>query len=108
VTGNLEDGESVVCLRHFVLSCRAFGREVEMVVLGELARLGRPVLKGIFRETGKNEPARRFLEGLGLDVSSGGEWQLAAETVETSYRRSMEETGMKVIVEASRGVTDAP
>jgi len=74
VTGQTrEDG--MVSVRQFVLSCRAFGRGVEAIMLGELMSWsGGKWIRGQFRATGRNEPARRFLAGLDCAVTADGEW----------------------------------
>lgn len=75
-TGSLEVGRSIR-LRQLVLSCRAFGRGVELVVLSELAR--RTACEWVripLRDTGKNEPARRFVQGLGCRLDLDGHWLL--------------------------------
>lgn len=61
-------------LRQFVLSCRAFSRGVEAMVLGELVgQYDVRDVRGPFIDTGRNEPARRFLAGAGADLT-GPEW----------------------------------
>lgn len=58
--------DGVVVLDNMMLSCRALGRGVEHEMLAAVGtRAGSPVTIR-FRETERNEPARRFLDSLGL------------------------------------------
>jgi len=92
VTGRV-DGATAQ-LRQFVLSCRALGRGVETIVLGELcARLGVRELRGPFQPTGRNEPAQRFLAALGAGVESAGEWRLDASAVRAARDAVVLQTG---------------
>ena len=82
----------------FVLSCRSFGRGVETVILGELVKqCSAEWLQGRFKRTKKNEPAQRFLAGLGCDVISNNQWRLKSEAVEIAASQILEQTGMKVL-----------
>jgi FkbH-like protein len=62
--------ESIV-VDSFLLSCRALGRKVEhrmLARLGEIARdRGTPAIHINFVDTGRNQPAREFLESVGLE-----------------------------------------
>jgi FkbH-like protein len=76
--GHLE--ERAAHLRQFVLSCRAFGRGVETIVLAEIARQsGCEWLSGPFFDTGRNEPAKRFLASLDCRVEPGDEWRISSQ-----------------------------
>lgn len=91
VTGQV-DGP-VIHLRQFVVSCRALGRGVETIVLGELLnRLAAREVRGPFRKTGKNEPARRFLADLGCNVEIVEQWQVNDATVLNAFRTVLEQT----------------
>ncbi|MBI5597115.1 MAG: HAD-IIIC family phosphatase [Elusimicrobia bacterium] len=83
-------------LRQFVLSCRAFGRCVEALVLGELAQAFPGPLRGAFFDTGKNEPARRFLESLGCRPAPDGRWSLERETALAAAAQAARESGAVV------------
>lgn len=96
VAGRLEGGEASV--RQFVLSCRAFGRGVEILVLGELARSCGGAVRGPFRDTGKNEPARRFLAGFGRNPAAGDGWRVEREAAVSAAARAAEESGAVVAV----------
>jgi FkbH-like protein len=69
VAGRLEHERLVI--EHWVLSCRAFSRNVEHHMLHEVFELarGRAVVLD-YRETPSNGPLRCFLEGIGLDLRS--------------------------------------
>ncbi|MDP3722276.1 MAG: HAD-IIIC family phosphatase, partial [Candidatus Omnitrophota bacterium] len=97
VTGRKQD-ETLVRLKQLVVSCRAFGRGVELVILGELLHWGAwDWLQGPYVDTGKNVPARRFLASLGCQMEPGGEWQVS--------RRAVEEALTKVLLETEASVT---
>jgi FkbH-like protein len=68
---NLSDG--ALCVETLLLSCRALGRGVEhrmLAKLGEIALVrGCGRLDVPFSQTAKNQPALRFLEGLGARVT---------------------------------------
>ena len=83
----------VIHLRQFVLSCRALGRGVETIMLGELlSRRAAHQVRGPFKSTGRNEPARRFLAGLGCHVDSVDEWCVDEATVLHAWRTVLEQT----------------
>jgi len=80
-------------LRQFVVSCRALGRGVETIVLGELiGRHASQQMRGPFTSTGKNEPARTFLARLGCVVGAGGEWRVDGAAVLQASRTVLEQT----------------
>ena len=84
---------TAIHLRQFVLSCRALGRGVETIVMGELLdRLGGHQVRGPFRSSGRNEPARAFLAGMGCDVDSVGEWYVDGSAVRQAWRAVLEQT----------------
>jgi FkbH-like protein len=98
-TGVLDAGRSV-CLRQLVLSCRAFGRGVEFVVLSELARqTGCMWVRIPLRDTGRNEPAKRFIQGLGCRVESDGHWLISGREVVAA--------GETLILQTNLGVRSA-
>lgn len=102
MTGRAVD-EATVQLRQFVLSCRAFSRGVEAVVLGELVHLGAwEWLCGRYTPTGKNEPARRFLAQLGCPIDACGEWQVSRQAVEALAAKAIRDTAVSI------RVADAP
>ena len=101
VTGRVEG--PVAHLRQFVLSCRALGRGLETIVLGEVcSRLAVRELRGPFLVTGRNEPARRFLAGLGADIESAGGWRLDAAAVVAARDTVVAQTDASVAVAPSR------
>ncbi|MBI2362218.1 MAG: HAD-IIIC family phosphatase [Elusimicrobia bacterium] len=93
-------GPRGVRLLQFVLSCRAFGRCVESLVLGELARAFPGPLCGPFLDTGKNEPARRFLSALGCRLGPDGSWRLEREAALAAGARAAEESGAVLLAPA--------
>lgn len=96
VTGRMLP-DATVYVREFVLSCRAFGRGVETIVLGDLLeRSAAEWLHGPFRRTGRNEPAERFLTGLGCNVSSDVGWRVSREMVSDASRSVLEQTNAVV------------
>ncbi|MBU6178687.1 MAG: HAD-IIIC family phosphatase, partial [Verrucomicrobia bacterium] len=75
----------------FLLSCRAMGKGVERVMLKTLAEralaAGVKTLSIAFTETDRNEPVRRFLDGLGgftLDAATIAELSPVPEETEAS------------------------
>lgn len=93
ITGQTQP-DATVALQQCVLSCRAFGRGIETLMLGCLLQQeGWEWVCGPFLRTGKNEPAERFLRGLGCTLSSDGPWRISRQVVETASARVMEETG---------------
>lgn len=92
---------SALRLEQFVLSCRAFGRGVESLVLGELLNLhGATSVSGAFRKTGKNDPARNFLSSVGCDLSNDGEWLLSEEAIRRHAELVYQQTGAAVCHES--------
>lgn len=90
--------EAIVHVRQFVVSCRAFGRGVEAIVLGVLAAHYNAVaIQGPLRLTGKNEPARKFLAALGCDADAPGEWRVTSDTAARLYRRVLAQTQATVV-----------
>ena len=74
----VRDGDGLrIC--QLVLSCRAFGRRVEILSLAELLnRSSSRWISGPFKSTGKNEPTRMFLTELGCDLAAGEDWRIDA------------------------------
>lgn len=92
VTGSRQ-GEAIIRLKQFVLSCRAFGRGAETLLLGELLRDGSwEWLCGPFERTAKNEPVERWLAQGGFQVLSNGEWRVSRRAIEDQVTRVLEET----------------
>jgi FkbH-like protein len=88
---------SELFLRQFVLSCRVFGRGVESIVLGELARrFSAKTVSGAFKPTPKNEPARRFLALLGWPATEPGDWTITGQAAGLELKRALDLTGAKV------------
>jgi len=95
VTGRMLP-DATAYVRQLVVSCRAFGRGVETIVLGGLLeRSSVEWLCGPFRRTGKNEPAERFLVRLGCDVSADG-WRVNRAVVLDASRAVLEQTSAVV------------
>jgi FkbH-like protein len=93
VTGRMLGNGEGGLIRQFVLSCRAFGRGVEAVVLAETLReLNQPWLEGPFKDTGKNEPARRFFMELGCPGLPEGRWHVEAEAALRTARGVLEQS----------------
>ena len=76
----------------FLLSCRVLGRGVEHAMLADLARRavreGKHFVELVFRESGKNAPAREFLGSLGdheVDETGAGHVFAAADIAELRY-----------------------
>lgn len=72
LVGAMQEGQvdgSTLSVSLFLLSCRAMGKGVERVMLKTLAEralaAGAKTLSIAFTETDRNEPVRRFFEGLG-------------------------------------------
>ncbi|HVE12806.1 MAG TPA: HAD-IIIC family phosphatase [Elusimicrobiota bacterium] len=95
VAGKAEGTRAFV--RQFVLSCRAFGRAVENLMLGEVVRAFPGGLGGAFKETPKNEPARRFLSSLGCAPGADGRWSLSADAARTQAQKALELTGARLV-----------
>jgi FkbH-like protein len=92
-------------IKNLVLSCRAFGRGVESMLLGELTGLrGAAWIRGPFRDTGRNVPARRFLEDLGCDANSGGEWMVSGDAMRMHAESVCQLTRATVRLERQEGV----
>jgi len=92
-----EDGD--LHLRNLVLSCRAFGRRVEDLVLDQLCALGAWSHLAIrYIDTGKNEPARRFLARFGIETESGQKARIAREQIERVAREAREQSAARVRV----------
>lgn len=98
LTGRFLD-ERAVYIEQFVLSCRAFGRGVEWLVLGDLLhRSGWRWLQGPFTSTGKNVPAANFLRDVGCRLDETGQWQVSREAIEAFAVRVREATGATVSI----------
>jgi FkbH-like protein len=96
-TGRRAEGAAE--LRQVVLSCRAFNRGVERVLLHvvcEILRVDR--MAGPFVETGKNAVARKTLEELGCRWNGGGRWELHRDSIDYWYRKTEGETAMSVVI----------
>ncbi len=92
---------TVIRLRQFVLSCRAFGRGVEVLVLGILLRDPQwQTLVGPFMGTGRNEPAERFLHRLGVEHAPDGNWKIGRDAIDIAVALAAEETAAQVLVGA--------
>jgi len=103
VAAGRADGEGLY-VRQLVLSCRAFGRCVETLVLGALAaRSSGPWLRGPFKNTEKNAPASRFLASLGCAAPAQGEWRVDLKTAAETARRAAEESQAAVIMQGGIG-----
>lgn len=74
-----------ILIRQFVLSCRAFGRGVEVMMLNHVLANTKhdDWICGPFKDTGKNEPLKLFLEKMGACTlgSAESEWKLSRETI---------------------------
>ena len=91
--------DKTVEIRQCVVSCRAFGRGVETLLLGHLLQHETwQWLRGLWVETGKNEPARRFLRDLGCEVSAGEPWRVSRSALERAVRQVLDETQAVVTV----------
>jgi FkbH-like protein len=100
VTGRRGDGDTAE-LRQAVLSCRAFNRGVERVLLHsvcEILRVDR--VAGPFLETGKNAAALKTLQELGCRWD-GGRWELDRQAIEHWYEKTAGETAVSVVVAAN-------
>jgi len=107
VTGDRER-QDILRLRQCVLSCRAFGRGVETLLLGALCRDPEWTwLCGPFTSTGRNEPARRFLVQLGVEFVAGDEWQVSRQRIEADVARVLKDTAAEVLDEARPDVVRA-
>ena len=62
-----EKRDGTVIIRSFYLSCRAFGRGFENLMLEEVKKYGETVL-GIYNETDKNKKHRSFYEDNGVSL----------------------------------------
>lgn len=101
VTGHKDSSSRTVFVRQFVLSCRAFGRGVEMLVLGELLKDAVwDWVCGPFKGTNRNEPARMFLGMLGCEMRDLDQWKVSTTTLEQAAGKVLQETGAKVTVVA--------
>ena len=95
-TGRAESDCSLT-LRQMVLSCRAFGRGVEETILMHLAEShSSPAVKGPYKDTGKNEPVRRFLERMGYKPEGVGTWTLMRPVIEAAAHTFREQSGARV------------
>ena len=91
VTGQAADG--LLQIRQFVLSCRAFGRGIETIMLGELlSHYVHSMAGGAFKSTGKNEPAVKFLAALTGAVVMDGEWRVGRAAVLQAHRDVLDQT----------------
>lgn len=103
VTGHRNEGTTVY-VRQFVLSCRAFGRGVENIVLGCLVKQGPTEwVRGAFKRTGRNEPAEQFLAGLGCDVGSGVGWRVSREILLSASQAVLKQTNARVRTAGASG-----
>ncbi len=94
LVGMMQEGQvddSTLSVPLFLLSCRAMGKGVERVMLKTLAEralaAGAKTLSIAFTETDRNEPVRRFFEGLGgftLDAATIAELSPVPEETEPS------------------------
>ena len=88
----------------FVLSCRAFGRCVEYLLLSAVAAaLGIDAIQGNFRRTGRNEPAERYLADIGAVWHSEFQWEISAESLRLRAKECEAEAGIKMNVILERG-----
>ena len=95
-------------IRQLVLSCRAFGRRVEVLALAELLRQSSSCwISGPFKSTGKNEPARRFLKELGCDVPINGYWRVDGERLLAAARTAAEQSQATVAMKEGGRPLDA-
>lgn len=85
------DSDTALTLRQFVLSCRAFGRGVEHMTLLHVLDLLRPEVVVVpYRDTGRNEPARRFLESI-ASPSGPGSYTISQEALGAAVATLVEE-----------------
>ncbi len=102
VVAGTVDGE-VLRIRQFVLSCRAFGRCIEILALEELLRRSSARwIQGPFKSTGKNEPARRFLTELGGNLTQNEDWRIDRTRVAAAARLAAEQSGAVVATKEGR------
>ena len=62
-----EKRENLIILHSFYLSCRAFGRGFEYLMLGEIKKLGEHIC-GVYNETEKNYKHKSFYEDNGVSL----------------------------------------
>lgn len=97
VTGR-RNGSLEIHFRAFALSCRAFGRGVETLLLAQLGELGPwEWICGPFRETGRNEPLRRFLIQQGADLSLPT-WRISRKRIKEAADAVVSQTGAQLAV----------
>lgn len=85
-------------VHQFVLSCRAFGRGVEDIVLGNLIQQAScDWITGSFLDSGKNEPARLFLAKYAAAPMTNGRWRFSRLTIQEAAARVLAETGATVL-----------
>lgn len=97
LTGQRRENQTL-WIRQFVLSCRAFGRGVEMVMLDDLLHQndGWHRLMGSFTPTQKNTPAKKFLDHIGALACADG-WELSRRAVEGVVDKIIQEANIRVI-----------
>lgn len=71
---------SVLCIDAWVMSCRVLGRGLQCAMGNELARIaherGLEGVRGRFRSTGRNQPARDHYSALGFERCGEEDWAL--------------------------------
>ena len=97
--------DKIADIKQMVLSCRAFGRGVEHVLLHCLVQcLGLNRMVGRFVDTGRNFPALDFLKSIGCDWNAGVEWSISGERVIEEGEQKIVETGMAYLIEDCRDI----
>ena len=96
IVGNV-DGHAVR-LEQFVLSCRAFGRAVEHLILIELERaLAAQTLEGPYAATGKNLPARQFLDSMHASWTGESSWTISRDAIYELAAPVVEQAGIEIV-----------
>lgn len=62
-----EKRKNFIILHSFYLSCRAFGRGFEYLMLDEMKKCGQPIY-GVYKETDKNSQHKTFYEDNGVSL----------------------------------------
>src|SRR5690606_17240199 len=70
-------------VQHWVLSCRAFSRQLEHHMLHAASELTPNLPIHLhYASTAKNAPLRRFLESIGVDLSGTNPFELSPEALQ--------------------------
>jgi predicted enzyme involved in methoxymalonyl-ACP biosynthesis len=74
--------QDALCVQHWVLSCRAFSRQLEHHMLSAASELAPDLpVRVNYAQTARNAPIQRFLAAIGVDLNGTGPFELSPDAL---------------------------